>query len=484
MAQQYKKNDIELNQVLIVNHNKRTLNIKEMTQSIDIYLDLEGNGIYADILVSDANGLPELIPVVGDEIIVIRFRTPTFKKMREFVLKITNISSRQKAAQRSDAFIVHACSAEIVNSELKSVKRSYKDLSADKIIRGIYDEFLKPLEEDHTFVKKSKKLFLQESAQNLNFNFPGEKPFNAINMAIREGRVKTDAVINEIDYDNVVIASNPVNDPNESSNFVFYESYDGWYLRTIDTLMSTEPVDDFFLVDSSMEQPKREPSIKAHQYVQSFEIVKQVDNLENVQNGQYSHDVETLDPIFKRFTEVSFNIEKGKAAMNSLEKNKDGVMRPLNTEGSLYRRDNLKSTYKYFLPSNIGNPRDVLYVEDRVHKPFEQNGVETDQQLRNPRRLHEFISYDIVSRKKLQNIVLSVEIPGNSDIDIGDVINLHFPQQSQNQEFIKKLNVLLDKKFFVTGIRHVINKQDSNYTTVIECVKDSYHKDPKEIRRE
>ena len=78
------------------------------------------------------------------------------------------------------------------------------------------------------------------------------------------------------------------------------------------------------------------------------------------------------------------------------------------------------SSYKYFLPSNIGDPRQVIYVKEKVYDPFFADpAVETDQQIRNPRKLHEFLSYDVLSRVQLNNIVLEVTVPGNSDLEVG-----------------------------------------------------------------
>ena len=68
-------------------------------------------------------------------------------------------------------------------------------------------------------------------------------------------------------------------------------------------------------------------------------------------------------------------------------------------------------------------------------------------------------------------------IPGNTNIKIGDVINIHMPQNTENKEYMKKDNLLYGNKFFVTALRHNINSVDQNFFTTLECIKDVYAKD-------
>ena len=122
------------------------------------------------------------------------------------------------------------------------------------------------------------------------------------------------------------------------------------------------------------------------------------------------------------------------------------------------------------------------FVKERVHDPFANDPTtETDQQLRNPRKLHEFLSFDVTSRTQLNNIVIEVTIPGNSDIEVGQVVELVIPQNTEVKEFMEKENLLYNKRFFVGAVRHIINKKDSSFYTVMDCVKDVYGKKVEEV---
>ena len=478
----YKAKNIELAECAIYNFRKNYLNIQEIVMGIDIFHDLMDNGVYCEVTLMESTGLVEFLPIVGDETLVISFGTPSFDDFRTYVFRVYKVSDRKKSGERAEAYVISGVSQEVINNHRLSVKKSYKDLTADKIAKSIYNEFLKPSEQEHYLVKK-KNIHLQESSQNLNLNFPGEKPFTAINMAAREGRVKSPGNMITYDFANKQTSSENLTDVSQASNFIFYESYDGWYFRTLDSLLQGEVFDTFYLSEVSTEKPLTTGGKNIHprQFIEDLKVEKQVDTIENIQNGLYSHEVETIDTIQKKFSNVTFNYHDQAKRFSHLEQKEN---EKLYAPNSIFKKVT-KSSYRYFLPSTIGDPREVPYIKQRVHEPFAANpAIETDQQLRNPRKLHEFISYDILSRVQLNNIVLFVTIPGNTNIEIGHIVELVIPQNTEVREYLEKANLLYNKRFFVTAVRHIINKQDSSFFTVMECVKDVYGKKVEEETRD
>ena len=127
----------------------------------------------------------------------------------------------------------------------------------------------------------------------------------------------------------------------------------------------------------------------------------------------------------------------------------------------------------YYIQSNIG--------ENYNKQPYLSNATSTDPQIRNPRRLQNWFKYNILSKAQLSNIVLSITVPGNTGIEVGDVVNLHIPQSSELPELSKKLNLLYDKKFLVTSLRHTFNKKNNKFYTIFECRKDTYAKKAKKV---
>jgi len=461
----FETNGVIVEDIILYNYRGTPVSLNDITKEFVVYHDLMIQGIRCDIMIDDAKGLIEMAPIVGDENILLRFKSPNTEKLREYSFRVYKVGKRKKTNERSESFVLQCCSHEIINNNRKSINRSYIDQSGDNIIKGIYASFLEPQQNDFVFIRK-KNLYLQQTDGNHSFVFTGEKPLDCINYICKESQAKIKGFINQYDYQKYKTPSNQVEfeDQNLSSNFVFYESYDGWYLNTFDYLMSQEPVNDFYLMKSDVENKKTiDQQIKPYQIIINIKQVKQVDTLENINTGIYSHKVETIDPITKRFTTDIFSYDRDSKYITHLEKDKS-----LYAKNSLFGKDSNSSITKYMI-SNIG--------EDYSNQSFLVKAKGKDPQIRNPRKLHKWFKYEYASRLQLNNIVLEVTIPGNTNIKIGDVINIHMPQNTENKEYMKKDNLLYGNKFFVTALRHNINSVDQNFFTTLECIKDVYAKD-------
>jgi len=415
-----------------------------------IYHHLFTKGIKCEVYLSDANALIDFMPIVGDETLVISFKTPTFKKKLNYVFRVYKISDREQVEQRSEGYILHGISQEVISNLRKSVNKSFIDLKGSQIVSAVYENFLRPTEEEYGIVKKKINLDVQETLQNHSFVFPGEKPFNVIDYVGQE-----------------TFPASQTQD-SESPNFIFFQREDGWYFKTIDSLIEGEVFDDFYLAPANSEETSKTNKIHDYQKISSLDIVSQLDTIDNLENGLYAHKVETIDPILKRFTEETFVYSNELNEIAHLEKSKKNFGSEFLIAKDSFFNSDADTTIKYYNISNIG--------ENYPKINSISQSIETDPQIRNPRRMHTRLKYNVASRYQLSNIVVSVSIPGNSDIEIGQVVNLHVPIASENAEYAKKLKLLWDKKFLVTAVRHTYQKQDSVYFTVLECVKDTYAK--------
>ena len=483
MALPYRPNDIEIRECLILNYRGRFIDIREILLEFSMFHDLmDTNGIHCEIVFADSNGLVEMLPVVGDETLVITFRTPSFQNFRQYIFRVYKVGDRAKIEQRGDAYVIYGASLETINNHRSSVNKSFSGLNGSDIVTSVYENQLIARAADHQAVRRNKTLTVEETSNSINLVVPGEKPFEVINQVSRESQSKSRPKITTINYDiegNRTSVEEPVEIdlPTLSSNFVFYEDYNGWNFRTIDSLMNRvypdpknegntrDYIEDFYLVDASLEaKPKDGPKINDSQKITKVDFVKQFDSLENLADGFYYHKVETIDPILKTFKTENFNYNDDYKDINHLEKKLSHV--GTNGKQHMFSADSI-------FASDSGTAK-THYVISDLADSYDKFSIETDNQLSNPRKIQEFIKYDWVSRLQLNNIVLSITIPGNTNIDVGQTVQLHLPQTSQIPDFMTKLNLLYGKKFFVTAVRHTLNKDDNTFFTIMECVKDTY----------
>lgn len=448
----YKPGDVELKSCLLYNYNKKVIDIRHLTVEFNIYHDIFDHGIACELVLADSNGIVEFMPIVGEETLAISFKTPTFDNLLTYVFRVYSITDKNKSEQRSDVFVIHGVSQEGLSNQRKGVKKSYVDLPASTIVKSIYNEFLKPTEEEYGIIKKNKVLEIEETKDNVSLVVPDKKPFDVINYLAGEAESKNDQ-------------------ESLASNFIFFEDADGWHFKTIDSMLTQDAVENFFLVDAQVEQEKdMGDKINPHQKISNLDFESQLDTLENLEMGLYFNTIETIDPITKRFTTDSYLYERDSSKIGHVEKSFNN--RKYLTENSIFKND-AGSSKSIMIISNIG--------ENYSKQNFLNAAVTNDPQIRNPRKIHKFLKYDIASRLQLENISFSVTVPGNSDIRIGDIVNLHIPQSTSKKDFEKKVNILYDKRFFIIALRHTYNKKDNSFFTVFECVKDSFAKELVEV---
>lgn len=467
----YKSNDIVIKNCSIFNYQNKSINIVGMIRGFSIYHDIMANGMECEILLVDAGGLIEMLPVVGDENVFISFKTPTFDKIREYVFRIYSVANREKNKERSDVYILKGCSQEIINNNIKSVDRSYSNLKVSDMVKSIYHEYLQADEKDF-LMSKRKNLFIQETENNHHLVFVGEKPFHAINKASFETKIKTNGKNVKYNYNRKKESEESLIDTSESSNLVFYEDYNGWNFRTIDSLINQEPSNNFYLMDANLETPITKDKISKSQIINSISFDKQFDTLKGLRQGLYFNTVETIDPITKRFKKDSYSYNKDSNKISHLEKD-----RGLYSPSSLFKKDNV-SSLKYYMQSNVG--------ENYNKQPYLSAAVQNDPQIRNPREMHKWFKYELLSRLQLNNIVINIGIPGNTDLDIGQVVNIFIPQISDRDSYQNQTNLLFTgktdsngnrtAKFFITSIKHDYNMESKSFITTFRCVKDTYGK--------
>jgi hypothetical protein len=280
----------------------------------------------------------------------------------------------------------------------------------------------------------------------------------------------------------------------KSSNFIFYENDDGWNFVTIDHLLYRDRtlvdgggiVQDFYFLDSRVDPSKSKSifgkNIRQDQRILELNFRRQLDNSENMDRGLFSSTLVSIDPLTKRIEFDSFIYDRDYKDIAHLETDLVGSQRAgLFSENSLYTEskvNNHSTNYEEFQHKN--------YVITNLGPEYDQtdgvfrNARTRDHQLRNPKKFHEFLKYDYASKVQFNNIIIDLVIPGNSDIQIGHMINLNILSNNINDNEQKQLYNRLfgDERtggfFLVTRVNHSITFKDKSYVTQIECVKDTY----------
>ena len=273
----------------------------------------------------------------------------------------------------------------------------------------------------------------------------------------------------------------------KSSNFIFYENSRGWNFVTLDQLILADKklfkdggkVQEFFFFDrTSTDQVAKDPQghpIHEHQKIKEFKFTRQMDNEENLRKGLFNHTTLSFDPITRIRKVETFIYERDLDQIAHIDPTEfSSVITPASTYNE--QRTNNTNT------RNSESPNRELVISNIGEEYGDPNGKFVsaslfDPQLRNPSTKHEWKHLEHASKVQFNNIVLEIDISGNTDLEIGDLIKINIPTENFNRDRVNELDRLFGDTnkgafFVVSQLRHVFTAKNSNFSTIVQCVKD------------
>ena len=166
----------------LINHTldkENILDIKPMVSEFVYSEDINIPFTSLTLLIADSLGLAELFPLVGDELIGIKFKSDTQENYIQKLFKINSISNRKILQERSHVYVIEALSLEFFKNKTSSFERSYKGKTGSDIVKNVYENQLKSVYYDDVAVIP-KPLSVEESSNLITVNSNTQSPFNFI----------------------------------------------------------------------------------------------------------------------------------------------------------------------------------------------------------------------------------------------------------------------------------------------------------------
>lgn len=443
----YKHFGIDVQSISLISY-KRTeetlIDIKGMCFSISIYEDIMGFSSI-NVGVKDAIGIIERLPLIGDEKIIVSFKTPSLNDYVEAEFDVYKHSVLNRQSERVRSYVIYGASPETKVNMVSSVDKTYK-LSGSETVKSVFESFFS----SKKFLSNPKEIEVSESFGTQYFSGNGRTPFSFIKYVAQESE----------------------SEKYPASNYTFYETLERkYYFKTLDELLDGEAVQDFYLADAGKLDDKEkgeDQSIKPYQVITEVAVKPGINGLLKIAAGGYRNSVKVIDPVSKTFSEKTFDyLEDTK--LTKISKHK------IIPEETSFLEINDEDLHTRLI-------RGAVYSEEG----YIQNNIseESDPQYFYPRRRHRFAHLDIASRVLFDNISMNCTVSGISDLHVGQVVNVFIPQESNDEEMLKMYNLFYggqkiiggksDARFLVTKIAHNINFDQDAYATTFTCVKNSF----------
>ena len=265
--------DVEVISVILINNTGNSIDLYNQMQSISIYESIFASTMSGDILIADALNLLENYNVVGQEKIVIKFRTPGKENIRTNEFNIYKISKRAMIKERVQTYMLHFTSEETILSLRQKISKAYSGKLSD-MVNQIYL---------NTLDTGTKICYIEPTKYEYNYIIPYWEPIQAINW----------------------LAGLSVSE-NNYNNYLFYETMNSFYFMPISTLFEAEVVQEF--VYSPPKTPGKNMD-EQFRSVKSFSIGNSFNTISNIEKGMYASNKRVLDVVNKTYTDNNYNYE-------------------------------------------------------------------------------------------------------------------------------------------------------------------------------
>lgn len=463
----YEPGGIELDQVFIINYDNKVVDIKESMSEFSIFYNMFTNHARCEIAITESLGLSELLPIVGDETIYIRFKTPTrgklFTKFQECVFQVYSIENKSHDKIRSDTYIISGISEQYIMNKITTIHKTYSGQKETLILQDVYAKL------KGTFpLGNNKSLVLGSDAldKKRTFFFASKSPFECI-----------EQLTNEINYR-----------LDKPANYLFFENEDSYQFKRFDSFLSEPTKEKFYFGESSVSEDSSDTVVEGaeqkgtlaksedYQQINDLQIDKQFNTLESATHGLYMNTVTAVDTIVKEDYSKTFIYDKDKDLVSHVDKKGH-----IYTEKSIFK--NPKSNLSFSMVSHVRkNVKKPYYEQNNYLKENFSKLQQQDTHLIYPREKHEYYHLNVASKSQSRFVKVFITIPGNTDIKLGDMIDIIFTQSSNIEDFsaFGDENWLLETKFLIIKVRHTYNKVERSFFTVLECIKDSFAKEPEQ----
>jgi len=430
------------------------IDIRQAVQEIQIYEGINYDTLSGALVIVDAGGLLDRLPITGNEQLEFTLHTPGFTLEDDisrgydfvtypmWVSKIRNISAPN---QNAKVYVLDFFSKERIKSNQRKIQKAF----TGPIFRTVQNILRNNLNTEKDF-------YYETTAPTVKYVIPNKSPLETIKF----------------------LGTEAISEKFENSGFYFWETSDGFNFKSLEAMISNssgkskEPVAEYTNAPKSdsgqMYRAKDGQNvIKGNlEKVFEFSILKRFDTLENIKQGTYASRLVTYDAFTKRFKNVDFSYPHEYTKSNHMgqEQTPDspftGIMPVYKYEGDKLLSD-FPNAKRMFTTSTIG-----------MHDKKQDDGTITAIDTAD---VENTLQKSLAQKNAFNSFMIELVVPGNTAVTAGSVIK--FSTLTENITDDKpetKIDPFLSGNYLVTEVRHLAqNTPQGIHTMTLTCAKDS-----------
>jgi hypothetical protein len=506
------------------------LNVPGVLIELNVYEDLFSNVLRGQLSFMDTQGIPEAIPLIGDETLILSFLTPGGEGTQ-----ITTESSdrdSQTAAEESitQRFKIYDCQEIGIQNRVKNyrlffVSEEYVYNSKTKVSKGysgklygapigtaggsIVEDVMNKINKN---IKSNyrKNIYIEKTGTPQNVIIPNWSPFQAINFCASRSLSNDDTPQD---------AGANVNPTPRSlgSLFVFYEKLGtGFFYESIETIIGKQKSQDnipLYQYTPKISGNRKESLGMNYFGVDKFEVVSSFKTLENLQQGMFGSTLIAYDPLRMKYDKIKYDYHRS-TVKEKVESDLERGVTTISPQADS-QLDDTDRRFHDFISTDIGaqdqkqnklisTKSDFVGSNDTViklatttrdHEYFAASGGEDElgipiptsigvtlttfkDQSAKSNRVEDWLLQRQAQKQEFENIVVTFSVPGNSSRHVGDLVRFEIPttlpDDDPNMMGIPLGHQLYSGYYIVSKVRHIITTD--GYQNDIELIKNSFAK--------
>ena len=419
---------------------------------LNIFEDMFKSSISGSIIIVDSNNVISKIPVVGQEYLTLKIRTPSLTLDRDIIdftdnpFAIYKVGFRKEVTSGGQTYELKFVSQEAIKNSQRKISKSYNDRKAN--IGAIVFDLLA---EDENSIRTSKKVFIEPTLGSRPYVIPNINPFHAITKLTNEAVSKVET------FGNV----------NPSPHYMFFENKNGIHFRSLQNLYDEEPKDTFHVGDIGFDEkvvegdPQSGKLMQNFKRILSYEIRTRKDLFLNSSSGMLGGRVISHDIYKKNYTVSEYNYldDEDFNKYQRLKDSDDGdVFRVYNTD-RFVSGDFSKSKTHLVPVSKTTKGLDAQYVtSDNLDGTFDPSNLE-ETYLQRQSRLMELGN----------GVSIQATINGRTNLTVGDTIFIIVPSIGDSEPE----NEFYTGRYLIVKLRHTFSVTQKQHIITLEVTRDN-----------
>ena len=442
--------DFELEVLDLVTVAGMRIDLTASCMGITIFEDIFSLALTGTIALTDSFNLPSHGPILGQEYLYLKIRTPSFPDAEttaidfsENVFLVHSISTRKALGSGVQGYVLSFASQELIKNQRLKVTQS---------LTGSWSDLVEQMLRDSKYLNTTKNVLIERTAGVKRFVAPNIRPLDVVVLATKQA----------------------VSQKGGEPTFLFYETFDGFHFRSLASLYNKLPSFLFKTVQLGSNPPlgRRGDIAKQMETILNYEIVNNNDTIVGYRTGMYGSKLITHDIVNKKYKDIRYNYhdnftsEPHIVSGTTAERSEYPFVSELyvNQEGRV--SDYLGRTF--VMPetnSSINKEKDSQHATTANTSPFSSYNPSSWIQRRNSQML------------QLENAFnINLRVHGNTMVKVGNVVTVKIPYvMASSVKREEPFDKFYNGPFLIKRIRHDFSMTQSPQKHIMNMnlVKDS-----------